>query len=174
MGFVIAVDGPAAAGKGTLARGLARAYDFAYLDSGRLYREVARLVLAAGPRRDEEAAVEQALQVGVDAQGGRGEEISRVASQVARYGRVREQINRLQRAFSQEHRGVVVDGRDIGTVVFPDARVKIFMVADEMVRGGAQGATVGRRGAFSAGCSRQAGCLLERWLPCAVLKMPTC
>ncbi|GBR52901.1 cytidylate kinase [Neokomagataea thailandica NBRC 106555] len=134
-GFVIAVDGPAAAGKGTLARALADAYSLPYLDTGLLYRAVARRVLDAG-LRPEDAAEEAALRlVPEDMQRNdlRVPEVDRAASIVAAQPAVRAALLERQRVFGREG-GAVVDGRDIGTVVFPDAPVKLFITASSQIR----------------------------------------
>ncbi len=131
-GLVVAVDGPAAAGKGTLARRLAAALGLAYLDTGLLYRATGRLLLDAGadPRDAAEAeAAARALQP-ADLQRGdlRGPEADMAASAVAAIPAVRAALLDWQREFGRRH-GAVLDGRDIGTVVFPDAPVKLFVTA---------------------------------------------
>ena len=129
-GLVIAVDGPAAAGKGTLARALGQALALPYLDTGLLYRATARRMLDCGgdPCADAEPAA-RALQpddlVRADL---RTPEIDRAASRVAGQPAVRAALLAFQRRFAAE-RGGVLDGRDIGTVIFPDADVKFFLTA---------------------------------------------
>ena len=139
---VIAVDGPAASGKGTIAAGVAAALGFHLLDSGALYRLVAHAAVTAGIALDAEAALAEAAR-GLDvvfagnaiALGGRdvtnairGENISAAASAVAVHPAVRAALLERQRAFRRPP-GLVADGRDMGTVVFPDARLKVFVTA---------------------------------------------
>jgi cytidylate kinase len=139
---VIAVDGPAASGKGTVASGVARALDFHYLDSGSLYRLVALVALRAGtPLADAAALARLASGLDVSFQDGsivlagqdvtdaiRQEDVSAAASQVAVHPGVRTALFERQRAFRRPP-GLVADGRDMGTVVFPDALVKVFVTA---------------------------------------------
>jgi cytidylate kinase len=144
--FVVAIDGPAASGKGTLARRLAEHFGFAHLDTGRLYRATAFLVLAAGGDPADPAAAEAAarrVEPGVLADPGlRAEAVARASSQVAAIPAVREALLAFQRGFaahppplgSRAARGVVLDGRDIGTVVCPDAAVKLFVTASLQTR----------------------------------------
>jgi cytidylate kinase len=129
---VIAVDGPAAAGKGTLARRLAEALGLPHLDTGLLYRAVGRRVLDRGadPRdariaEAEARALAPADLVRADL---RGPMADMAASAVAAIPAVRAALVEFQRGFAAE-RGAVLDGRDIGTVIFPDARVKLFVTA---------------------------------------------
>jgi len=136
--MIIAVDGPAASGKGTLARLLARHYGLAHLDTGLLYRAVAAKVLQAGKRpNNEEAAVAAARRLDPDACSGedlRSATAGEAASVVAAIPGVRQAILSLQRRFAARPRGAVLDGRDIGTVVCPDADVKLFITASLEVR----------------------------------------
>ena len=134
---VVAVDGPAAAGKGTLARRLAREMGLPYLDTGLLYRAVARRVLLAGGMPTDPAAAEAAAR-GLDPsdleRGDlRGSDVDQGASQVASQPPVRAALLDFQRDFAAR-RGGVMDGRDIGTVVCPDARVKLFVTASPEAR----------------------------------------
>jgi cytidylate kinase len=130
--IIIAVDGPAAAGKGTLARRLAAALRLPYLDTGLLYRAVGRRVLDAGadPRDATRAeAAARALQpADLDRADLRGPMADMAASAVAAIPPVRAALLDFQRGFGRTH-GAVLDGRDIGTVVFPDAAVKLFVTA---------------------------------------------
>ncbi len=131
-GIVVAVDGPAAAGKGTLARRLAAALGLPYLDTGLLYRAVGRRVLDAdADPRDAaiaEAAARALTPADLDRTDLRGPMADMAASAVAAIPAVRAALLDFQRAFGRD-RGAVLDGRDIGTVVFPDARVKLYVTA---------------------------------------------
>lgn len=135
--MIIALDGPAAAGKGTLAQRLAAHFDLALLDTGRLYRAVGRRVLEAGEEPGDPAAAERAarsLTAGeLERPGLRAEAVSRAASQVAAHPGVRLALLQFQRDFAHHppggRRGAILDGRDIGTVICPDADVKIFLNA---------------------------------------------
>ena len=133
---VIAVDGPAASGKGTLSRALATRLNFAYLDTGKLYRAVAFHCQQAGI----EQAVEVAQNLDIDGldsliKSGNldGENIAALASQVAAISDVRQALLEFQRQFARMpppgKQGAILDGRDIGTVICPDADVKIFVTA---------------------------------------------
>lgn len=137
MTLVVAIDGPAAAGKGTLARRLAAALGLPHLDTGLLYRAVGRLVLdARGDPADAAAAAMAAgrLQVADLAREDlRGPVADTAASAVARHPGVRAALLAFQRQFPGET-GAVLDGRDIGTVIFPDAAVKLFVTADPAAR----------------------------------------
>ncbi len=130
--MIIAIDGPAAAGKGTLARSLATELGLPYLDTGLLYRAVGRLVLDAGADpADPDAAEAQAraLRPEVLARTDlRGPQADQAASQVASIPGVRAALLAFQRGFAAKG-GAVLDGRDIGTVIFPDADVKLFVTA---------------------------------------------
>lgn len=140
--MIIAVDGPAAAGKGTLTRGIAAHFGYAHLDTGRLYRAVA-LVLTRRHGNSEivEDATVAARAIGdidLDDSELRSEEIGDLASKVSRYPEVRAELLDYQRRFAASppggEDGAVLDGRDIGTVVCPDADVKIFLTASPEVR----------------------------------------
>lgn len=136
--MIIAVDGPAASGKGTLARRLAAHYGLGYLDTGSLYRGVALIVLKSGKSPgDEAAAVEAARNLDrsrlVDDEI-RGAGLGEAASIVAAFPAVRDQMLGLQRRIATTPPGAVLDGRDIGTVVCPDADVKLFVTASPEVR----------------------------------------
>lgn len=140
--FVIALDGPAASGKGTLAMLIADAYGLAYLDTGSLYRGVAWLMLDAGEDpRDLAAAERTARDFSVDKLKNadiRTREVGAAASVVAAQTGVRQALLDFQRNFARRPpggaRGAVLDGRDIGTVVCPEATVKFFVVASPEVR----------------------------------------
>lgn len=151
--LIIAVDGPAAAGKGTLARRLAAHLGLPYLDTGLLYRATGRRVLDAGADpADAVAALEaaEALQP-ADLERGdlRGPAADDAASKVAAIASVRAALLDFQRRFARL-RGAVLDGRDIGTVVFPDAPVKIFVTASAEERARRRHAELQGRGAVSA------------------------
>ncbi|BBU58456.1 MULTISPECIES: (d)CMP kinase [Mameliella] len=131
MSFTIAIDGPAASGKGTIARQLAAHFGFAHLDTGLLYRAVGRQMLLGVPPL--EAA--QGLDVtGLDAQALRGPEVAQAASKVAALPEVRAALVDVQRAFARRSGGAVLDGRDIGTVICPEAEAKLFVIAGAEVR----------------------------------------
>ncbi|MCZ8088453.1 MAG: (d)CMP kinase [Brevundimonas sp.] len=137
--LVIAVDGPAASGKGTIAARLAVHYGLPYLDTGLLYRAVGRGVIAArGSLEDAGLAEEVARDLNVtavtptDELTGRG--AGEAASRVAGHPGVRAALLELQRAFAAQPGGAVLDGRDIGTVIAPDARAKLFVTATPEVR----------------------------------------
>ena len=135
--MIVAIDGPSASGKGTLARRLAEALDFAYLDTGMLYRAVGAAVLAAGADPGEAAAAVEAARTlelsDLERPGLRGEAVGQAASIVAVMPGVRGALLGLQRRFAAAppggQAGAVLDGRDIGTVVCPEAEVKIFVTA---------------------------------------------
>lgn len=139
-GLVIAIDGPAASGKGTLARRLAAHYGLPWLDTGLLYRAVAHGVLRAGASLDDEAAaaaVARNLPADfADNPALRTSEAGRAASRVAAFPAVRAALVDMQRAFAARPPGAVLDGRDIGTVICPDARVKLFVTAAPEIRAG--------------------------------------
>ena len=134
--FTIAIDGTFASGKGTLAKRLAAHYGLAHLDTGKLYRAVARDVLAAGVSVDD---ADQAAQIAsridattLDDPYLKSGEIGAAASKVSVHSPVRQALFEFQRDFAA--RGAVLDGRDIGTVICPDAMVKLFVDADPEVR----------------------------------------
>ena len=135
--MIVAIDGPAAAGKGTLARRLATALGLPYLDTGLLYRAVGRRVLDAGcDPADPGVAEAQARSLQAADLGRsdlRGPIADAAASQVASIAGVRSALLAFQRAFA-DRGGAVLDGRDIGTVIFPDAQVKLFVTASLDVR----------------------------------------
>jgi cytidylate kinase len=134
---IIAIDGPAAAGKGTLARRIAAHLGLPHLDTGLLYRAVGRRVLGAGGDPADPVAAEAAARAlrAEDLQRSdlRGPEADRASSLVAALPGVRAALLEFQRSFGQA-RGAVLDGRDIGTVVFPDAAVKFFVTASTEAR----------------------------------------
>lgn len=130
--MIVAIDGPAAAGKGTLARRLAAELGLPYLDTGLLYRAVGRRVLDTGGNPADPALAEQqarALQPGdLSRNDLRGPQADHAASLVASVPGVRAALLAFQRSFAGRG-GAVLDGRDIGTVIFPDAAVKLFVTA---------------------------------------------
>jgi cytidylate kinase len=136
--FVIAVDGPAASGKGTIADGLARHYGYPALDTGLLYRAVGMAVVQAGGDPDSAAdAGEAARALDAAALGDpalRSREAGAAASRVAVHPEVRSALLELQRAFAAREPGSVIDGRDIGTVIAPHAPAKLFVTATPEVR----------------------------------------
>lgn len=138
MGFIIAIDGPAAAGKGTLSRRIADTYGFPHLDTGLTYRATAKALLDRGLALDDEALAEKtALEIdlaGLDRSVLAQHEIGEAASKIAVMPSVRRALVEAQRAFSRRDPGAVLDGRDIGTVVCPDAAVKLYVTASPEVR----------------------------------------
>ncbi|MFL0275527.1 (d)CMP kinase [Mycobacterium sp. SMC-19] len=149
---VVAIDGPAGTGKSTVARGLATALGSRYLDTGAMYRVVTLAVLRSGVALDDSdgiGAVAQGVEVAVDSlpEGDRaflgdedvsreirGDEVTRAVSAVAAVPAVRTRLVALQQQLAAQGGGVVVEGRDVGTVVLPDADVKIFLTASAETR----------------------------------------
>jgi CMP/dCMP kinase len=136
--MIIAIDGPAASGKGTIARQIASVYGLHYLDTGLLYRAVAKAVLDAGHSPDD---VTRAIEAAVMLDPAKFEEsalktqaITEAASVVAAIPEVRQALINYQRGFATKPPGAVLDGRDIGTVIAPGADIKIFVVATPEVR----------------------------------------
>ncbi|MFD1744515.1 (d)CMP kinase [Rhizobium helianthi] len=138
MTLTIAIDGPAAAGKGTLSRRIADTYGFLHLDTGLTYRATAKALLDAGLPLDDEAVAEKmARQVdlgGLDRSVLAQHHIGEAASRIAVMPSVRRALVEAQRAFSLREPGTVLDGRDIGTVVCPQAPVKLYVTASPEVR----------------------------------------
>ena len=136
--FIIAIDGPAASGKGTLARNLASHYGFHHLDTGLTYRAVAKALIDQGLPLDDEAIAARVAQEldlkGLDRTVLSAHEIGEAASKVAVMPEVRRALVEAQRKFADNLPGTVLDGRDIGTVVCPDARVKLYITASAEVR----------------------------------------
>ncbi|MBX3597617.1 MAG: (d)CMP kinase [Rhizobiaceae bacterium] len=136
--LVIAIDGPAASGKGTLARRLADYYHLPHLDTGLTYRAVAHKMLSEGLALDDAAlAAEAAQQVdlsNLDKGPLSAHAVADAASQVAVYPQVRRILVDKQRQFANQPGGAVMDGRDIGTVVCPNADVKLYITASPQVR----------------------------------------
>jgi cytidylate kinase len=146
--LVVAIDGPAGAGKSTIAKALASAIGIEYLDTGAMYRGVTFEVLRRGLEATDLAAVARiareidfvqtrdSLSVnGIDATAAiRAPEVDAAVSHVAANSAVREEMRTRQRQWISDHGGGVVEGRDIGSVVFPDATLKVYLVASPMVR----------------------------------------
>ena len=136
--MIIAIDGPAASGKGTLAKRLAAHYGYRHLDTGAIYRAVAYALISRGADLADEAAAVSAAR-GLDPQtfdnpGLKSHQVGTAASVVSAYPEVREVLLNFQRQFAAHPPGAVLDGRDIGTVICPNADVKIFVVAAPGVR----------------------------------------
>lgn len=131
MSFTVAIDGPAAAGKGTISKAVAAELGFAHLDTGLLYRAVGAKTLTGA----EPIAAAQALQPeDLDGTDLRTPEVAQAASKVAVIPEVRAALLDFQRAFARRAGGAVLDGRDIGTVICPGAEVKLFVTASAEVR----------------------------------------
>lgn len=131
MVFTIAIDGPAAAGKGTISKAVAAHFGFAHLDTGLLYRAVGAKTLAGG---DAIAAAESLVAEDLEADDLRTSEVAQAASKVAVILEVRSALIDFQKAFARRAGGAVLDGRDIGTVICPDAEAKLFVTASAEVR----------------------------------------
>lgn len=147
MSRVVAIDGPAGSGKSTVARAVARALGLEVLDTGAMYRAVTLAVLAAGADpADPEACAAAARSVRIDlgarvvldgrdvTEAIRGPEVTAAVSAVSAHPAVREVLVGHQRAWAEAHGGAVVEGRDIGTVVFPHATLKVFLTASDEER----------------------------------------
>lgn len=132
MGFTVAIDGPAAAGKGTISRAVAAHFGFGHLDTGLLYRAVGQRVLAGEVALEAACALKPEDLTDPDAL--RSSEIAEAASRVAVLPEVRAALLDFQRAFARRAGGAVLDGRDIGTVICPEAEVKLFVTASAEVR----------------------------------------
>ncbi len=136
-GPVIAVDGPAASGKGTIARALAAHYGLPHMDTGLLYRAAAlNLWRWGGDPGNEFEAVRAAQELNLDAGDPelRSEPVSKIASSISAYPQVRATLLQRQQDFAGQPGGAVLDGRDIGTVIAPDADVKLYVTATAEVR----------------------------------------
>jgi cytidylate kinase len=136
-GLVIAVDGPAASGKGTIARALANHFGLPHMDTGLLYRAVAlKLWRWGGDPNVEFEALRACDDLGFDHDDEelRSEPVSRIASRISSYPSVREALLERQKDFAGPAGGAVLDGRDIGTVIAPDANAKLFVTASAEVR----------------------------------------
>jgi cytidylate kinase len=136
---IVAVDGPAASGKGTIAKAIARRFGLPHMDTGLLYRAVAlNLLKWDGDPESEFAAVRACdfSQTDFDDPDLRTEAVGGIASRISAYPLVREALVERQRAFAHQPGGAVLDGRDIGTVIAPEAEVKLFITATPEVRAG--------------------------------------
>jgi len=131
MALTIAIDGPAAAGKGTVSKAVADHFGFAHLDTGLLYRATGRRTLD-GTDPVEAAHALQASDL--EAADLRTPDVAQAASRVAAIPEVRQALVDFQRAFARRSGGAVLDGRDIGTVICPEAEVKLFVTASDAVR----------------------------------------
>jgi cytidylate kinase len=154
---VVAIDGPAGAGKSTIARELARVLKLPYLDTGAMYRGITCAALRKGVDPSDDAAVAELALVtqldisedgllvdGIDATADiRGEAVTRAVSSVAANSEVRRDLRERQRSWVATRGGGVVEGRDIATVVFPDARLKVFLTASPLVRAQRRVAQIG-------------------------------
>ena len=136
--MIIAIDGPAASGKGTLGKRLAHHYGYRHLDTGVIYRAVAKALLDIGADLTDEAlAVAMAMELDPEKFGDpvlKTQKVGEAASVVSAIPTVRAALVNFQRQFAEGPPGAVLDGRDIGTVICPNADVKIFVVADPKVR----------------------------------------
>lgn len=135
--MIVAVDGPAASGKGTIARAIAARYRLPHLDTGLLYRAVALNLLQMGGDPDSEFSAARACDIAqIDFADPelKSESVGALASRVSAYPMVRDALLERQRSFAAQTGGAVLDGRDIGTVIAPDAEVKLFVTAAPEVR----------------------------------------
>jgi cytidylate kinase len=148
--LIIAIDGPAASGKGTLARRVAAHYGLHHLDTGLLYRAVAKAVLDAGfPADDVPRATAAAAALDpekFDESALKAQAVTAASSVVAAIPQVREALLNYQRAFAARQPGAVLDGRDVGTVIAPTADVKLFVTASPQVRAARRVAELTARG----------------------------
>lgn len=131
MVFTVAIDGPAAAGKGTISKAVAAHFGFAHLDTGLLYRAVGAKVLAGA---DPVVAAKALDPVDLEDDSLRAPEVAQAASEVAVKPEVRAALVAFQKDFARREGGAVLDGRDIGTVICPDAEVKLFVTASAECR----------------------------------------
>ncbi|MEQ8897861.1 MAG: (d)CMP kinase [Roseovarius sp.] len=131
MAFTVAIDGPAAAGKGTISKAVAAHFGFAHLDTGLLYRATGRRTLDG---TDPVTAAERLQAADLEADDLRTPDVAQAASRVAAIPDVRRALVDFQRAFARRDGGAVLDGRDIGTVICPEAEVKLFVTATDDIR----------------------------------------
>ncbi|WP_457635721.1 (d)CMP kinase [Persephonella sp.] len=150
--MIIAIDGPAGSGKSTIAKMIARELDFTYIDTGAMYRAVALKIKRLGINPDDPEAVlevlknteidlrpsEEGIKIFLDGEDVsdriRTEEIGKIASKIARHRKVREILVQMQRELGKRAKDAVIEGRDTGTVIFPDADIKFFLTASAEVR----------------------------------------
>ena len=147
MIFTVAIDGPAAAGKGTIARAVAAHFGFEYLDTGLLYRATAR---KAKDGMDPVAAARALSAHDFGRDGLRTAKVGQAASKIAALPKVRAALVAWQREFARAEGGAVLDGRDIGTVICPQAEVKLFVTASDQVRAERRHAELAERSASVA------------------------
>ena len=133
MIFTVAVDGPAAAGKGTVSKRIADRFGLAHLDTGLLYRVVGSLTLQGA---EPEAAARTLMAADLEREGLRTPEVAQAASRIAAIPEVRAALLDFQRGFARREGGAVLDGRDIGTVICPEAEVKLYVTASDEARAG--------------------------------------
>ena len=149
--MIIAVDGPAASGKGTIAAALGRYFNLPHLDTGLLYRAVGLEVKAHIEAPDLEDRATRAAELldltGLDPEFLLGAEVGVLASKVAVFPGVRKALFAFQRDFATQAKGAVLDGRDIGTVIAPEADAKLFIVADAKIRADRRARQLQARGA---------------------------
>lgn len=148
--MIIAIDGPAASGKGTLGKRLAAHYGYRHLDTGLIYRAVAKALLDAGtPLDDAERATAAAIALDAGQLGDpalKTDAVGQAASMISVYPGVRTALLDFQRDFASHPPGAVLDGRDIGTVICPKAEVKIFVLASPEVRARRRAQEIAARG----------------------------
>ena len=147
--MIIAVDGPAASGKGTIARALAAHFGLPHLDTGLLYRAAALNLLETGGDPDSEFQAARACDISqIDFADPelKSETVGGIASRISAYPLVREALLERQRRFAVQDGGAVLDGRDIGTVIAPEAEAKLFVTASAEVRAGRRHAELVARG----------------------------
>lgn len=142
-GFTVAIDGPAAAGKGTVSKAVAKHFGFAHLDTGLLYRAVGAKVLGGMAAGD---AARTLVPDDLEDDSLRTSDVAQAASKVAVIAEVRAALLDFQRSFAARAGGAVLDGRDIGTVICPDAQVKLFITASAEVRAQRRFAELAARG----------------------------
>jgi cytidylate kinase len=131
VAFTVAIDGPAASGKGTISRAIAAHFGFAHLDTGLLYRATGRKTLDGTPALE---AAQNLMANDLQGDALRTPEVAQAASKVAAMPEVRKALVDFQRAFAARAGGAVLDGRDIGTVICPQAQVKLFVTASDQIR----------------------------------------